>query len=117
MNCGLDSATDFSVTPNTINDEQITWLIQDDLLPSQTISITFNATAHMNTSNEVNVTANSTYDQTPVSANDEVTITKGETIPDDPVLAYTPESYDFGEKLKIKQYQLQLIYGTVEQAF
>jgi uncharacterized repeat protein (TIGR01451 family) len=102
MNCGLDSATDFSVTPNTINDEQITWLIQDDLLPSQTISITFNATAHMNTSNEVNVTANSTYDQTPVSANDEVTITKGETIPDDPVLAYTPESYDFGEKLKNK---------------
>jgi len=100
MKCGLDSSTDFSITPDEINNGQLTWYLEETLLPSQTISITFNATAHMNTSNEVLVTANSTYDQTPVSANDEVTITKEGEVPEEPILAYAPESLSFGQKLQ-----------------
>ncbi len=100
MKCGLDYPTDFSITPDEINNGQLTWYLEETLLPSQTISITFNATAHMNTSNEVLVTANSTYDQTPVSANDEVTITKEGEVPEEPILAYAPESLSFGQKLQ-----------------
>jgi len=57
LTCGLENPTGFTIVPDNIEEYVITWSIDSILSPNDKIVIEFTATAYINTTNIVNVTA------------------------------------------------------------